>query len=329
MSHKNVLQPSPVVDRPETVPVAEDGVVYTYGEVAEGTAVRETVLPNGRVAYVPVSTAAPYGHGHYGEGTAQDPPATTPPPTYTADLPKVLNYYNTGRPSSRCLLSSRAVVLTLNCLAFIFSVLSIAVPFAKGTVERPCFTMYSMYCFDVSPAVPLYRSGVFFAFSNWSPDLALAGAIVMASGFGVYIPTLILSAIFLHIGRKYPERERQDAADEALPLADRRRRALVRIYYDVNITKALFATTLLAVVFGAITTGLYFAALTSDVIDAKVVVGPVMALIATVLYLAALIMTPIRDATNTSLEFPEEGSSITGGEGCCYFMFGEGCCCEC
>ncbi|CAD2213839.1 hypothetical protein, conserved [Angomonas deanei] len=328
MSQKSIMQPSPVVDRPEAVPVAGDGVVYTYGQVAEGTALRQVVLPDGRVAYIPVSTAAPYGHGHYGEGTAQDPPATTPPPTYTADLPNVLNYYNTGRPSSRCLLSSRAVVLTLNCLAFIFSVLSIAAPFANGTVERPCYPYsgYDPYCYDAWPFAVPYRSGVFFAFSNWSPDNALVGAIVMASGFALYIPTLVLSAIFLHVGRKYPERERREAADQALSLAERRRRALVRIYYDVNITKALFATTLVSVVFGVISTVFYFLALSSDVKDAKIVVGPVMALIATVLYIAALILTPIRNATNTSLSFPEEGRRINGGEGCCYFMCGQQCC---
>ncbi|EPY17163.1 hypothetical protein AGDE_16385 [Angomonas deanei] len=314
MSEKPVEPILSAYDRPAPV-----DALPTYGDVSQGTVLQPIVLPDGRTAYVPVSDSSavhsPYGQNHYTAALDTAPEYTTT----SADLSRVLNYYNTRRPSPCCLLSSRAVVLTLNCLAFIFSVLSIAAPFAQGVPSGYCSSYYYYY-YSYSCYVEYD-----FAFSSDS-ELAIIGAITMATGFALYIPTLVLSAIFLHIGRQYPERERREAANEALPLADRRRRALARVYYDVNITKALFATTLVSVCVCIAVTVLYFVGWDVDYKDANQLIGAPMPLVAAVLYLVALILTPIRDATNTSLEFPEEGSSISGGEGCCYLVCGEGCC---
>ncbi|EPY17162.1 hypothetical protein AGDE_16384 [Angomonas deanei] len=315
MSQKPVEQPLSTHDRPAVAP-ATGNALPTYGDVSQGTVLQPIVLPDGRTAYVPVSTSAPNPNPFYSPYNLNQyapTPDTAHSPTYTSDLSRVLNFYNTGRPSTCCLLSSRAVVLTLNCLAFIFSILSIAAPFAGGVYS--CYYYgYTSYC---SP-------GYLFAFGGES-ILALIGAITMATGFALYIPTLILSAIFLHIGRKYPRQERQDAAEQTLSLADRRHRALTRIYYDVNITKALFATTLVSVCLCIAVTVLYFVGWQVELKHINQIIGPEMALLATLLYLVALIMTPIRAATKSSLEFPEEGSSISGGEGCCYFMCDEQC----
>ncbi|CAD2213851.1 hypothetical protein, conserved [Angomonas deanei] len=318
MSQKPVEQPLSTHDRPDEPP-APGNTLPTYGDVSQGTALQPIVLPDGRTAYVPVrdSPAAhsPYGQTHYTAALDTTPEYATTP----ADLSHVLNYYNTRRPSPCCLLSSRAVILTLNSLAFIFSILSIAAPFAKGVPSRYCspyyYYYYSYSCYEEYD----------FAFSSDS-FLAVIGAIAMVTGFALYIPTLVLSAIFLHIGRQYPERERREAVNQTLSLADRRHRALTRIYYDVNITKALFATTLVSVCLCIAVTVLYFVGWERELYYADLLIGPPMPLVAAVLYLVALILTPIRDATNTSLEFPEEGSSISGGEGCCYFMCGQDCC---
>ncbi|CAD2213841.1 hypothetical protein AGDE_16458 [Angomonas deanei] len=248
-----------------------------------------------------------------------------PPPSPAPRVCQVCCITTTGEPSPCCLLSSRAVVLTLNCLAFIFSILSIAAPFANGTIGN-CYInpFIQKVCYFPWPFEDSYYTGQFWALEDWVPTPAYISATVMAAGFALYIPTLILSAIFMHIGRKYPERELEDGA---LSLGERRGRALVRIYYDVNITKALFATTLLSVCMCIAGTVLYFVGWEEEVKFSKAVVGPVMALLATLLYLVALILTPIRAATNASLHFPEEGRSSNGGEGCCYFSCGDESCC--
>ncbi|EPY17477.1 hypothetical protein AGDE_16232 [Angomonas deanei] len=147
----------------------------------------------------------------------------------------------------------------------------------------------------------------------------------MVTGFALYIPTLVLSAIFLHIGRQYPERERREAVNQSLSLADHRRRALTRIYCDVNITKALFATTLVSVCLCIAVTVLYFVGWSGTYDDGSQLFGAPVPVVAAVLYLVALILTPIRGATNTSLELPAEARSSNGGEGCCYFKHSEGC----
>ncbi|EPY17164.1 hypothetical protein AGDE_16383 [Angomonas deanei] len=299
-------------DRPDPV-----SALPTYGGVSQGTALRPVVLPDGRTAYVPVmdstSHYSPYGRNQYTAALDTAPEPNAPP----ADLSRVLYYYNSGRPSTCCLLSSRAVVLTLNCLAFIFSILSIAAPFVQGAPSTYCGSPYDYYdsCYNYVEYV--------FAFGGES-ILAWIGAITMATGFALYIPTLVLSAIFLHIGRQYPERERREAANEALPLADRRRRALTRIYYDVNITKALFATTLVSVCLCIAVTVLYFLGWSGAYDDGSQLVGAPIPVVAGVLYLTALILTPIRAATNTSLELPAEARSSNDGEGCCYFIHSEG-----
>ncbi|EPY17173.1 hypothetical protein AGDE_16381 [Angomonas deanei] len=302
-----------------------------YADTSRGSALQPVVLPDGRTAYVPVNTPTPNPNPNpfyslYTSNQYTPTPNTGLPPTQTGDLSRVLNYYNTGRPSPCCLLSSRAVVLTLNCLAFIFCILSIGAPFANGTVFQKCETSSSgrTTCYAPWPFDDSYYTGQFWALEDWVPTPAYISATVMAAGFALYIPTLILSAIFMHIGRKYPDRELEDGA---LSLGERRDRALVRIYYDVNITRALFATTLVSVCMCIGVTAAYFVGWKKEVKFSKDVIGPVMALLAAVLYLVALILTPIRAATNASLHFPEEGRSSNGGEGCCYFSCGDESCC--
>ncbi|CAD2213845.1 hypothetical protein AGDE_16459 [Angomonas deanei] len=275
---------------------------------------------------VPVAHHPPSSFYVYDDQSSECSAAPAPTAAGPAGLSHVLNYYNTGRPSPCCLLSSRAVVLTLNCLAFIFCILSIGAPFANGTVFQKCETSSSgrTTCYFPWPFDDSYYTGQFWALEDWAMFVAFAGAVVMATGFVLFIPTLILSVIFLHIGRQYPEQELEDGA---LSLGERRDRALARVYYDVNITRALFATTLLSVCMCIAGTVLYFVDWEKEVKFSKAVVGPVMALVAAVLYLVALILTPIRAATNASLYFPEEGRSSNGGEGCCYFSCGDESCC--
>ncbi|CAD2213843.1 hypothetical protein AGDE_16460 [Angomonas deanei] len=86
----------------------------------------------------------------------------------------------------------------------------------------------------------------------------------MAIGFLFFIPTLVLSAISFH------KRDQWFAAGEK--------------------TVDLCAISPLSVTLAGAATGVYFAVLYTEFDDATVVIGPVMALLATVLYLAASIL---------------------------------------
>ncbi|CAD2213847.1 hypothetical protein AGDE_16454 [Angomonas deanei] len=86
----------------------------------------------------------------------------------------------------------------------------------------------------------------------------------MAIGFVVYIPTLVLSAIVFH------RRDQEVAARE--------------------ITVGVCTMSALSVGVAAITTAVYFEALYTEFDDTRIVIGPVMVLLATVLYLAASIL---------------------------------------
>ncbi|CAD2213849.1 hypothetical protein ADEAN_000129200 [Angomonas deanei] len=319
MSQKPVEQPLSTHDRPAVTP-ATGNALPTYGDVSQGTVLQPIVLPDGRTAYVPVSTSAPNPNPLYSPYTSNQytpSPDTAHPPVYRSDLSRVLNYYNSGRPSTCCLLSSRAVVLTLNSLAFVFSILSIGAPFVESYNVCQDWLSYSQYYgYYYHHACLFMPDAQHFALDSYD-GAAYYGAIVMACCFALYIPTLVLSAIFLHIGRKYPERERQDAADQTLSVAVRRDRALERIHYDVNITKALFTTTLLSFCACVGVTAAYFVEFDAEFSSAVTVIGPPMAVVAMALYLAAFILTPIRCATGGSFRFPEEGSNADGDNGCC------------
>ncbi|EPY17161.1 hypothetical protein AGDE_16389 [Angomonas deanei] len=250
MTEKPVERSLSVHDRPDEPP-APGNALPTYGDVAQGTVLEPIVLPDGRTAYVPVNDST-LDAPH---GNDEETPAVDTAPEYLVNLSGGADDSNTTRPARNCRPSLYAAILPLNGLAFIFSILSIAAPFVKGYTVCEKFYYWGSIC--------VWRDEYVFAFSSQS-GLALAGAIIMAGGFVFFIPTLILSAVLFH------RREQEVAARE--------------------ITVGVCTMSAVSVVVAAITTAVYFAALRTEFDDTRIVIGPVMALLATVLYLAASIL---------------------------------------
>ncbi|CAD2213842.1 hypothetical protein ADEAN_000128500 [Angomonas deanei] len=223
----------------------------TYGDVAQGTVLEPIVLPDGRTAYVPVSESAL--RAPYGND--EETPAVDTAPEYLVDVSGGANDSDTTRPARDCRPSLYAAILPLNGLAFIFSILSIAAPFVKGYTVCEYLYYWGSFC--------VWRDGYAFAFSSQS-GFALGGAVNMAIGFVFFIPTLVLSAVLFH------RRDQEVAARE--------------------ITVGVCTMSALSVGVAAITTAVYFEALYTEFDDTRIVIGPVMALLATVLYLAASIL---------------------------------------
>ncbi|CAD2213853.1 hypothetical protein AGDE_16233 [Angomonas deanei] len=129
------------------------------------------------------------------------------------------------------------------------------------------------------------------------------GVVLMMVGFLLYIPTLVLGAMFVHVGRTYPQQERSDAASETLSVWTRHRRAVIHIVSDQHITRALLVTTFLSCIVCCIVTALYFTGMKKHFPDGLALFGPLVALFATLLYLAALLLTPVHRYTNAVLCF--------------------------
>ncbi|CAD2213848.1 hypothetical protein AGDE_16451 [Angomonas deanei] len=243
----------PLQDPPAVAPVRD--ALLAYGDVPQATVVQPIVLPDGRTAYVTVNDSSavrsPYGQSRY--RSAAD---TAPEPSSTfVDTPGGLILSNATRPARVCRPSLYAAILPLNCLAFIFSILSIAAPFAKGYTACEYSYYWGSNC--------VWRDEYVFAFSAQG-ELVSAGAVNMAIGFLFFIPTLVLSAILFH------KRDQEVAAGGK--------------------TIALCAISLVSVVLAGVVTVFYFVALYTEFDDTRIVIGPVMALLATVLYLAASIL---------------------------------------
>ncbi|EPY17172.1 hypothetical protein AGDE_16391 [Angomonas deanei] len=230
---------------------ATGNALPTYGDVSQGTVLQPIVLPDGRTAYVPVSDSTL--RAPYGND--EETPAVDTAPEYLVDVSGEADDSNTTRPARNCRPSLYAAILPLNGLAFIFSILSIAAPFVKGYTVCEKFYYWGSIC--------VWRDEYVFAFSDQS-GFALAGAILMAIGFVFFIPALILSAILFH------KRDQEVAAD--------------------GITTGLFFATPASVTLAGVVTAVYFSALRTEFDDTRIVIGPVMALLAAVLYLAASIL---------------------------------------
>ncbi|CAD2213846.1 hypothetical protein ADEAN_000128900 [Angomonas deanei] len=243
----------PLQDPPAVVPVRD--ALPAYGDVSQGTVLQPIVLPDGRTAYVPVNDSSAV-HSPYAQSRYRSAPDTAPePPADSVDTPGELILSDPPRPAHRSVPSVEAVLLILNCLAFIFSILSIAAPFVKGYTE--CEYLYNgrYNC--------VWRDEYVFAFSSQN-FLASLGAILMAIGFLFFIPALVLSAILFH------KREQEVAGVE---------KSILRFVMSAG----SFSTA-------AVTTAVYFVALYTEFDDRRIVIGPVMALLAAVLYLAACIL---------------------------------------
>ncbi|CAD2213854.1 hypothetical protein AGDE_16387 [Angomonas deanei] len=190
---------------------------------------------------------------------------------------------------------TRATLLAFNAVALVLAVLSVVAPFS--ILEKEGVT-------TLCPQDGLHRSCSWrsmldsrqyqhvYALKSGLTTFAFIGAILMEFSFLVFVPALVLSAVFLYLNRVHSRQEQQDTANETLSTEDRRYRALTRVYYDVITIKALFATTLVSCVCSFATTVLYFIQLSKDE-GVTVAVGPMMALMSTVLYLAALLLIPV------------------------------------
>ncbi|EPY17167.1 hypothetical protein AGDE_16388 [Angomonas deanei] len=190
---------------------------------------------------------------------------------------------------------TRATLLAFNAVALVLAVLSVVAPFS--ILEKDGVT-------TLCPQDGLHRSCSWrsmldshqyqhvYALKSGLTTFAFIGAILMEFSFLLFVPALVLSAVFLYLNRVHSRQETRDAANETLSAGERHFRALVRLYYDVNTTKALFATTLVSCICSFVTTVLYFMQLREEE-RVRMAVGPMMALMTTVLYLAALLLIPV------------------------------------
>ncbi|CAD2213844.1 hypothetical protein ADEAN_000128700 [Angomonas deanei] len=148
-------------------------------------------------------------------------------------------------------------MLVLNSLAFIFCILSIAGPFVKYPSGCDRSHNGGRHCGWYDDYV--------FPYSSRSGTVT-AGAWIMAAGFVCFVPCLVLSTNLFH---------KRDRHDTRIPF---------------RLAAFHFITTVVSLVCSVMTTVFYFMASDLDFEYARVVIGPVMALVAAVLYLAVLVL---------------------------------------
>ncbi|CAD2213857.1 hypothetical protein AGDE_16230 [Angomonas deanei] len=272
---------------------------------------QQITLEDGTVAYVPVSAAA---DDTPREAQLHDR-ASSEPFNDPSDVPGVLFYYSSGRPTDSCRLASRSVVLICLIISLALAIVSMVVPIYKGNgCSR---SANDDYTYDYPGGVTYRKSDTVYPVNIYCM-YSFTGWMLMVIGCVCAVPALVLACISLYTGVHYPRQERADRQNTKLTAESRHLNAMKRIFYDVHITRALFSVLLVDAVFLFIGTIMYFVE-TYDARALDQVISAPIVLVAFLCVLAATVMTPIFRATGSSLHFPSETKDEFASGSCCYY----------